>query len=83
MREHWNDQQLKNTYIWEIEDALTMHGLNEEELQRTDIGDIADHKSKRIEHIIKVAYFRGILQGIKDADEMKDVIRPSQKSPRT
>lgn len=54
-----------------------------EELQRTDIGDIADRKSRRMEHILKVAYFRGILQGIKEADQMKDVIQPSQKLPRT
>ena len=60
-----------------------MHGLTMEELQRTDIGDIAVRKSRHMEHILKVAYFRGILQGIKDADQMKDVIQPSQKSPRT
>lgn len=75
----WVDKSLKATYLWEMDVAITCHGIKAKELKRLDIGDLRGKAACMKAHELKVAYFRGILRGIKDADQMKEPIIPAGK----
>lgn len=72
--EGWIDKSLATTYRWEMDNAITCHEIKASELERLDIGDLSSKAACMKAHQLKVAYFRGILRGIKDADEMKELI---------
>lgn len=53
------------------DDAINRYGFTEEEMKRCDLSYLhRQTKSKRILHMINLAYHLGILRGIKECDEV-------------
>ena len=77
MRKHWNDKVNKSAYKWVLDDAITTKRYTAEELEYAYINDIADKTPSKINRTIEKAYYRGMLAGIKVADEMRDPIYPA------
>lgn len=71
---HWNDRDNEAAYTWVKNDAISIEGYTEEMLIPQNLSNAAlKTRSKRINHMIRLAYYLGQLRGIRIADQFKDV----------
>ena len=80
--EGWNDPQNASAYRWVMDDAITTQGIEPKDLEVQYLNNMKLHTtSRRLFSKYKLAYYLGQLRGIRIADEMKDMIAPSEVEP--
>ena len=72
-RRHWNDKDNQAAYLWILNDAITTQGYTKGVLYPENLGNMnLKTRSKRINGMIKLAYYLGQLRGVRIADEFKN-----------
>ena len=75
MRQIWNDSVLESTYKYIRDDAILYGGFEIGTLFPEDLNnEYLKTKSKRIRRMLNLAYYLGMLRGIRLGDEAKDPI---------